>query len=88
MRLLENFRPSDNDRFEWIDGTLTKAIENGHWVLLDNANLCNPTVLDRLNPLLEPQGSLLLNEAGSINSQPRILKAHQNFRLFLAMDPK
>ncbi len=32
------------------------AIERGQWVLLDSANLCNPTVLDRLNPLLEPQG--------------------------------
>ena len=33
-----------------------RAIEGGQWVLLDSANLCNPTVLDRLNPLLEPQG--------------------------------
>ena len=33
-----------------------RAIERGQWVLLDSANLCNPTVLDRLNPLLEPQG--------------------------------
>lgn len=63
-------------------------MELGHWVLLDNANLCNPTVLDRLNPLLEPNGSLLLNEAGTVNGLPRILKAHPNFRLFLAMDPK
>eukprot|EP00961_Rhodomonas_salina_P022271 299750-Rhodomonas_salina.2 len=29
-------------------------MERGEWVLLDNVNLCNPTVLDRLNPLLEP----------------------------------
>lgn len=43
-------------RFEWVDGALTRAIERGQWVLLDNANLCNPTVLDRLNPLLEPHG--------------------------------
>ena len=34
-----------------------RAIERGQWVLLDSANLCNPTVLDRLNPLLEPQGA-------------------------------
>ena len=33
-----------------------RAIELGQWVLLDSANLCNPTVLDRLNPLLEPHG--------------------------------
>lgn len=43
-------------RFEWVDGVLTRAIEGGGWVLLDNANLCNPTVLDRLNPLLENHG--------------------------------
>ena len=57
-------------------------------MLLDNANLCNPTVLDRLNPLLEPEGSLLLNEAGTKDGQPRILRAHPSFRLFLAMDPR
>jgi hypothetical protein len=34
-----------------------RAIERGQWVLLDSANLCNPTVLDRLNPLLEPHGA-------------------------------
>ncbi len=44
-------------RFEWVDGTLSRAIARGGWVLLDNANLCNPTVLDRLNPLLEPGGA-------------------------------
>ena len=47
-------------RFQWVDGALTRAVESGQWVLLDSANLCNPTVLDRLNPLLEPDGELLL----------------------------
>lgn len=57
-------------------------------MLLENANLCNPTVLDRLNSLLEPDGSLLLNEAGTQHGQPRVLRAHANFRLFLAIDPR
>jgi hypothetical protein len=30
-------------------------------VLLENANLCNPAVLDRLNPLMEPGGNLLVS---------------------------
>ena len=47
-------------RFQWVDGALTRAVESGQWALLDSANLCNPTVLDRLNPLLEPDGELLL----------------------------
>ena len=30
--------------FEWVNGRLISAIESGQWVVLDNANLCNPTV--------------------------------------------
>ena len=67
---------------------LCRAIENGGWVLLDGANLCNPTVLDRLNPLLEPQGSLLLAECGSGQGGPRTLVPHPDFRLFLALDSR
>ena len=58
-------------RFEWQDGPLTRAAETGGWLLLENANLCSPAVLDRLNSLLEPKGSLLLNEAGSSLGQPQ-----------------
>jgi len=31
-------------KFEWVTGLLIKAIENGEWIVLENANLCNPTV--------------------------------------------
>ncbi|MEW5303413.1 MAG: hypothetical protein WDW36_006109 [Sanguina aurantia] len=75
-------------RFEWVDGSLARAIEHGGWVLLDNANLCNPTVLDRLNPLLEPGGVLFLNECGHTADGPRLIRPHPDFRLILAMDPK
>ncbi|GAB4814208.1 hypothetical protein N2152v2_001254 [Parachlorella kessleri] len=75
-------------KFEWVDGALTRAIERGQWVLLDNANLCNPTVLDRLNPLLEPQGELYLNECGTGSKGPRVVRPHPGFRLFLALDPR
>ena len=60
---------SSAGRFEWVDGTLTRAVEHGGWVLLDNANLVNPTVLDRLNPLLEPGGKLALPECGTANGR-------------------
>lgn len=79
---------SSCDRFQWVDGALTKAVETGSWVLLDSANLCNPTVLDRLNPLLEPSGELLLNECGAVGGKPRIIRPHADFRLFLALDPR
>ena len=30
-------------RFVWVDGPLVNAMEQGNWLLLDNANLCNPS---------------------------------------------
>ncbi|KDD77117.1 hypothetical protein H632_c15p0, partial [Helicosporidium sp. ATCC 50920] len=79
---------SKGGRFEWVDGPLTSAIEQGQWVLLDNANLCNPTVLDRLNALLEPRGTLQLNECGCGANGPRVVLPHPDFRLFLTVDPR
>lgn len=45
MKLGENYSTSqDSAKFEWVTGQLLKAIENGEWIVLENANLCNPTV--------------------------------------------
>ena len=74
--------------FEWVDGVVTRAMEQGHWVVLEGANLCNPAVLDRLNPVLESGGELLINEAGIIDGHLRIIRPHPNFRLFLTLDPR
>ncbi|KAK9323564.1 hypothetical protein V1517DRAFT_94636 [Lipomyces orientalis] len=73
--------------FEWFDGILVRAVEEGYWLVLDNANLCGPSVLDRLNSLLEPGGVLVINEHGLDNGQMKVLKPHPNFRLFLTVDP-
>ena len=75
-------------KFRWFDGTLVKAVEQGHWLVLDNANLCNPSVLDRLNSLLEPNGRLIINECALEDGSPRVLVPHKDFRLFLTVDPK
>ncbi|XP_048240547.1 midasin-like [Haliotis rufescens] len=74
--------------FEWVDSLLVKALQNGDWLLIDNVNFCSPSVLDRLNALLEPGGVLSINERGVIDGQIPAIKPHANFRLFLAMDPK
>ncbi|CCD26053.2 AAA family ATPase midasin NDAI_0G02760 [Naumovozyma dairenensis CBS 421] len=79
---------SNGVTFEWFDGMLVKAVEKGHWLVLDNANLCSPSVLDRLNSLLETDGTLLINECSEANGEPRVIKPHPNFRLFLTVDPK
>ncbi|OLN93953.1 Midasin 2 [Colletotrichum chlorophyti] len=77
-----------NPRFEWLDGVIVKALQTGQWLVLDNANLCNASVLDRLNSLLEPNGFLSINEHCGPNGEPRIIKPHADFRIFLTVDPR
>ena len=75
-------------RFEWVDGVLIRAMKEGHWLLIDNVNFCNPTVLDRLNPLMEHNGCLVLNERGpDSEGRLQVIHPHPSFRLFLTMDP-
>ncbi|CAG2161607.1 unnamed protein product [Oppiella nova] len=73
--------------FEWRDSILIRALMAGEWLLIDNANLCSASVLDRLNGLLEPNGELTINEKGSIDGQMTTIKPHPHFRLILAMNP-
>jgi midasin len=75
-------------QFEWVDGLLIKSLERGDWLVLDNANLCSSSVLDRLNSLLEPNGYLSINEHPMENGEARIVKPHSTFRIFLTMDPR
>ena len=77
----------EKPQFEWIDGLLVKALERGDWLVLDNANLCSSSVLDRLNSLLEPNGTLISNEHASQDGEACVVKPHPNFRIFLTMDP-
>ena len=75
-------------RFVWNDGILVDALESGSWLLLDNANLCNPAVLDRLNSLLEPDGVLTISEHLNGGDDTRTIEPHPNFRIFMTMDPQ
>ncbi|XP_057535568.1 midasin isoform X3 [Amaranthus tricolor] len=74
-------------KFEWAAGVLIKAIENGEWIVLEDANLCNPSVLDRINSLVESEGSITVNECGNVDGKPLVLSPHPNFRMFLTMNP-
>jgi midasin len=86
--LMQNLSVDNRPRFEWVDGLLIKALEQGHWLVLDNANLCSSSVLDRLNSLLEPSGVLAVHEYRGPDGSVRIVRPHKDFRLFLTMDPQ
>ena len=87
-RLAQNADIDRRARFEWVDGVLVKALKQGKWLILDNANLCNCAVLDRLNSLLEPNGFLSINEHRNPDGSAQVVKPHSNFRLFMTMDPR
>jgi midasin len=92
LQMVENLvnQPEQVEKahFEWVDGLLIKSLERGDWLVLDNANLCSSSVLDRLNSLLEPNGYLSINEHPMENGEARIVKPHSSFRIFLTMDPR
>ena len=69
--------------FAFIDGTLTEAVKNGDWILLDEVNMAPASVLECLSQLLESVGSFTLYEARDYKSIPR----HKDFRLFACLNP-
>ena len=73
--------------YEWMDGILMQAMQNGEWVLLSNVNLCSPTVLDRLNSLVETNGFIVLNERGLVDGSAQTVRPHPDFRVFMTLDP-
>ena len=76
-------------RFEWVDSVIVKSIKFGHFICLEHVNLASSAILDRLNPVMEPNGTLLISEKGvGDNNEPENIAKHQNFRIFLTMDPK
>ena len=69
--------------FYFIEGTLTEAVKNGYWILLDKVNMAPSSVLEYLSQLLEKDGSITLYEAGDYKSIVR----HKEFRVFACMNP-
>jgi midasin len=68
--------------YKWVDGIVVDAMKKGHWMLLDEYNLADPAIAERLNSLLEDGRELLLSEKGN-----EIVEAHPNFRIFATMNP-
>lgn len=93
LRKLNLFRRTvskGQSRFEWVDSVLVNAIERGEWAVFENANLCNPSILDRLNSLLEEGNhTLSINEQGLVEGDLlREVKAHEDFRPIFLINKK
>ncbi len=73
--------------WRWQDGLVVQAMKFGWWVLLDEVNLAEPQILERLNSVLEAEPSLVLteydNSALGAGGQP----VDADFRIFATMNP-
>ena len=70
--------------FAFVEGVLVNAIQQGHWILLDEINLATNETLECLNGILEgANGSIVIAERGDMAPIVR----HPDFRLFACMNP-
>jgi MoxR-like ATPase len=73
--------------WRWQDGLVVTAMKRGWWVILDELNLAEPQILERLNPVLEPFPSIVLTEHDNsvigMGGDP----VHPSFRVFATMNP-
>ena len=62
---------------EWVDGALPTAMRLGLWLIIDEIDCADASILAALNAVLEPAGKLMLKEKGAETVSP-----HENFRIF------
>lgn len=74
--------------WEFAEGYIPRALREGWWVILDEVNLAEPQVLERLNPVLELPPTLVLTEHdGRRFGIGGDVPISGNFRLFGTMNP-
>ena len=74
--------------WEFAEGYIPRALREGWWVILDEVNLAEPQVLERLNPVLELPPTLVLTEFdGRRFGSGGDVAISEKFRIFGTMNP-
>ena len=71
--------------FEWHDGILVEAMQEGGLLLIDEISLANDSVLERLNSVFEQERTLILTEKSS--SEAIKIVAGEGFNIVATMNP-
>jgi len=77
----------ESNQWRFQEGVIPQGLRHGHFVLMDEINLADPKILERLNSVLESQPSLLLSEGDHTRWGAGGLPVHPNFRLFATLNP-
>jgi MoxR-like ATPase len=80
-------RTQSQSQWRWQDGPVVMALKRGWWVLLDEVNLAEPQILERLNSVLERDPMLVLTEHDHSAFGPGGRPVHADFRVFATMNP-
>lgn len=81
--LVGHYTVDDKEKgMRWIKGVLYEAMEQGHWLLLDELNAGLPEVLFALQSVLDDDHFLIAYE-----HEKEVIRPHANFRLFATMNP-
>jgi len=66
----------------WQDGVIPKAMQNGWWLLLEEVNAIDPSVLKVLNELLDTRQVTI-----TVSGKPRVVRAQPGFRMICTTNP-
>ncbi|NQW48945.1 MAG: AAA family ATPase [Planctomycetes bacterium] len=89
-RFVPNLNHAQGSPAAWRfwEGIVPDAMRHGRWVVLDELNLAEPQVLERLNPVLEQPPSLVLSEhTGERFGLGGDVAVAESFRIFATMNP-
>ena len=74
--------------WRWQDGMVVTAMQRGWWIVLDELNLAEPQILERLNPVLERYPTLVLSEHDNrVIGQHRASRCTRRSAIFATMNP-
>ena len=71
--------------FRWVDGPLVASVRSGAFFLVDEINMAEDAVLERLNSILEPGRKLMVAEKAGDDVEEVV--AADSFCVFAAMNP-
>ncbi|MDO8571152.1 MAG: AAA family ATPase [bacterium] len=93
LSLVESQKIAQNENMKvpewrWKDGLVPEAMRKGYWVILDEINLAEAQILERINSVLEKNPSLTLSENGGVKIGPGgNEEVSEEFRIFGTMNP-
>ncbi len=86
--LVGRYAPEPSGGWRFAEGAIPQSMRHGRWVILDEVNLAEAQVLERLNPVLEDPAGLVLSEGdGTVLGPGGDAPVHAAFRLFATMNP-